>query len=322
MTFSRNRFVRCAVLFGVAVGAASRAPGQSVSGVVVDSATGRPIAGATVVVRSASDSVFLRGGISGEDGRFEVRLPRQDSVVTSVRRIGLRTVSAAPVFIAAKATHTYRFAMTAIPLALDTVRTAGKKVLRGMFYELTAGQEWFARHSVAGKGFFISGLDLRLAGMTPCDFFAEMPGFEIARVLPTGVSSIACYWHRTGPHQYVIPMGQATCLEAYVDRQYRLIGVDSAHFVTTAPGSDMLRWQRLDRVRGIELFARYEDRPQDFSAPSTAPLPTIGGMSTRVGMRALLTNAGEPAKSTNDFSRGGQQRCALILVWTEKYWGS
>jgi 5-hydroxyisourate hydrolase-like protein (transthyretin family) len=306
----------------VAMTAPASLAAQTVSGIVVDSATGRPLSGVTVVVRAARDSVFLRGAITNDAGRFMVTLARPDSVVTSVRHIGFRTRSAAPHLVAAKAIHTYRFEMSAIAASLDTVRTTARRVLRGMFYELTAGQEWFAQHSAAGKGFFLSGGEMRLSGLTPCDFFSEMPGFQTTAVLPAGVTGIGCYWQRSGPLRFVVPSDQASCVEAYLDRQQRLVGVDSAHFVTTSSVEGGLTWHRLDRVRGIELFARYEDRPRDFSAPSPAPLRELGSMTPRTGIRSVgSTIASERPRSTYDFSRAGQQRCALILVWTEKYWG-
>jgi 5-hydroxyisourate hydrolase-like protein (transthyretin family) len=298
------------------------AAAQTLTGIVVDSATGRPIEGVTVVVRAARDSVFLRGAVTNDAGRFSLSLLRGDSVVTSVRHIGFRTKSAPPAMVDAKATRTYRFEMAAIPSSLDTVRTTARRVLRGMFYELTAGQEWFAQHSAAGKGFFLSGMEMQLSGLTPCDFFSEMPGFSTSGVLPAGVTGIGCYWQRAGPLRFVVPADEASCVEAYLDRQHRLVGVDSAHFVTASSVEGGLTWHRLDRVRGIEMFARYQDRPKDFSTPAPAPLPEIGGMSSKTGLRSVGSKiASERPRSTNDFSRVGQQRCALILIWTEKYWG-
>jgi 5-hydroxyisourate hydrolase-like protein (transthyretin family) len=313
--------LRQAALF-VALMVPLSAAAQTVTGIVVDSATGRPIEGVTVVVRAARDSVFLRGAVTNDVGRFSLTLLRGDSVVTSVRHIGFRTKSAAPAMIDAKATRTYRFEMAAIPSSLDTVRTTARRVLRGMFYELTAGQEWFSQHSAAGKGFFLSGMEMQLSGVTPCDFFSEMPGFSMSGVLPTGVTGIGCYWQRAGPLRFIVPADQASCVEAYLDRQHRLVGVDSAHFITASSVEGGLTWHRLDRVRGIEMFARYEDRPRDFSTPPANRLPEIGAMSPRTTYRfGGSKNASEPPRSTNDFSRAGQQRCALILVWTEKYWG-
>ena len=296
---------------------------QTVTGVVVDSATGRPIEGVTVVVRAARDSVFLRGAVTNDAGRFSLTLPRADSIVTSVRHIGFRTRSAAPVMVDGKRTHSYRFELAAIPASLDTVRATARRMLRGMFYELTAGQEWFAQHSAAGKGFFLSGAEMQLSGLTPCDFFGEMPGFTRTGVLLKGMTGIGCYWQRAGPLRFVVPADQAACVEAYLDRQQRLVGVDSAHFITASSAEGGLTWHRLDRVRGIELFARYEDRPRDFSAPPATPVAEIGAMSPRTTYRfGGRTNASERPRSTNDFSRAGQQRCALILIWTEKYWGA
>ena len=326
MTYTRSVAITILSAFRTVLIAAALVPApalaQTITGVVVDSATGRPISGVTVVVRSARDSVFLRGAVTNDAGRFHLILPRADSVVASVRHIGFRTRSAPPVLVAERASHTYRFEMAAIPASLDTVHATAKRMLRGMFYELTAGQEWFAQHSAAGKGFFLSGAEMKLSGLTPCDFFAEMPGFTTTGVLPPGVTGIGCYWRRAGPLRFVVPLDQASCVEAYLDRQQRLVGVDSAHFITASSAEGSLMWHRLDRVRGIELFARYEDRPRDFSTPPATRVAEIGAMAPRTTYRfGGSTNASERPRSTNDFSRAGQQRCALILVWTERYWG-
>jgi hypothetical protein len=308
-----------ALLLGVSQAPALAA--QTVAGVVVDSASGRPLSGVTIVVRSARDSVFLRGAVTDEGGRFTIPLPRAGSVVTSARRIGLRTSSIGADSVGTREIRTYRFEMVSIATELDTVRAGARRVLKGMFYELTAGQQFYAEHSAAGKGFFTSGLEVRVSGMTPCEFLAELPGFGFATVVRQGITGIGCYWNRIGPSRYIVPTDQAGCIEAYVDRKHRVVGVDSAHFITTSPVSETMTWRRLDHIRGIELFAKYEDRPKDFAAPSREPLPEIGPMATRTGIRSLGSKvASEAPKVTTDLA-APQQRCALMLIWTEKYWG-
>lgn len=294
---------------------------QTVAGVVVDSASGRPIAGVTIMLRSARDSVFVRGSVTDDAGRFTIPLVRPDTLLITARRIGLRSVNTPPEPVLDKVTRRFRFEMTPIVTQLDTVRAGVKRVIRGFGYELTAGQEWFAQHAWAGKGFFTSGIEMRLSGRTACDFFSELPGFESAHVVRQGITGIGCYWNRLGPTRYIVPTNQTECLDAFVDGKHRLIGVDSAHIVAATGVSETPMWLRIDRIRGIELFAKYEDRPKDFSVRAADSVSLMSGMASRTGMRTLGSTAAQTPVASPKRGGGNQQRCALLLIWTEKFWG-
>lgn len=275
------------LLVPLALAMPAAALAQTVAGSVVDSTTKLPLPGVSVIVRSARDSSIIRGALSDSAGLFSIRLAHADTVFVDVRRIGLQPLRTPVREIADGATRNIRFEMTRLPVVLDTVRTEGKRSFKSFFYDLTTGQEWFARHYRDGKGFFTSGAEIQLSGLDACDYLSKVPGLQVVKAAPPGVPSISCrrpFGFATG---FVVPRNVGTCMEAYVDRKQRLVAIDSSSMLVSYNGT--LRWIPVSGIRGIEVFMRYEDRPKDFSF--------------------------EPR------GVGRQMRCSLILVWSSQYWG-
>jgi hypothetical protein len=309
MSPSLMRFsVVAALVLGVVPGALTA---QVVAGTVFDSTTKRRLAGVSVIVRDAKDSATIRGGITDSAGRFRMLLPKEEAVTVIVRRIGFQALQTPPRLVRADSIREFAFAMAPIPVLLDTMRAQGTKYLTGSFYKLIAGQEWFARHMRDGKGFFTSGREIQLSGMDPCDYLGRLPGFQISSVLPPGGSGIGCHEGHNDPSRYVVPKNGG-CVQPMIDKTSRLVGVSKDHFLVVWPGQSSIRWFPIDAIRGIEVFARYEDRPRDFSNTVT---------TVRAASRPPVTGLSRSQRQRNTTLDAAPLRCALLLVWSTNYWG-
>jgi hypothetical protein len=301
-----------AIVLPVAAGA------QIISGTVVDSATKRPLAGVAVTARAARDSTVVRGGVTDSLGQFRLMLPKPDTVFVTARRIGLEPLETAPRFVSADVERRLHFQMAQMPVMLDTVRSEGRKMLRGFLYSLTAGQEWFARHYRAGKGFFTSAAEIQMSGLHPCDYFGGVPGLQKTRA-----RGIACFEGRTQdiPIAAIAPAAPVPCMDVFVDRRHRLVGMNQEQFAIKIQGIDTPKWLPLASIRGIEVFARYEDRPKDFSYIQPVPPPLREAVGT-VRMQDLDgADRARPARFTSQSQAPQAMRCAMMLVWTAQYWG-
>lgn len=273
-------------------GSALRA--QVVSGTVIDSASRRPMPGVTILVQGVTDSSVRRGSISDSLGSFSIRLPREGAYTVSARRIGLHPIATEPRQVAALGSRVIRFEMSPLPIMLDTLRTEGHKYLKGTLYKLTAGQEWFARHYRAGKGFFTSGTEIMLSRLNACDYFGQIPGLMIVPMeIGGGAGALRCFDGTAFVTRYVVTRQRPSCLEAYVDHKFfvNALDTDEVGAASAFGGGEGLksgsRWISMRNVRGIEVFTNLADIPKDFSMPMSA-----------------------------------SRRCALILVWTSQYWGA
>ena len=170
----------------------------------------------------------------------------------------------------------------------DTVRSEDRVYLRGFAYKLTAGQVWFAQHYRKGKGFFTSGLEIELSRLDACNYFGKISGFHLATVISGRVGGIPCIDRHFETTRYIVPDRPVTCVRTYVDRRAPLVGIDSAFFA--APGfstKDRKGGIPLAAVKGVEVYANPAEIPHDLSYPMPADA----------------------------------RRCALILIWTNLYWG-
>jgi hypothetical protein len=298
----RRLFLFLLAIFPATAGA------QVVTGFVIDSTTRQGIVNATVTVRSAGDSRVLAAGLSDSAGQFRLRLSQPDTVVVNVRRIGFQPLGTAPRFVPAEGTVTLAFEMGRVPTVLDTMRTEGRRSLTGLLFRLTSGQEWYTRHMRAGKGFFTSSAEIRLSGLLPCDYFGRVDGLKIVRTAGA-LPSLPCYdgLGQDNPTRYVVPIdNKVPCMQAFVDKKYRLIGMNDQDLAISIPGARP-RWIPLQSVRGIEVFMNYQDVPDDFSIPPVRVPPTIRG-------------SGAPNPATVDMIAKDSRFCAVLLVWTAQYW--
>ncbi|MBP3252285.1 MAG: carboxypeptidase-like regulatory domain-containing protein [Prevotella sp.] len=83
-----NRFLFLAVLMGLSY----QAHAQSISGRVIDSES-LPIVGANCVINVLSDSSFVRGVISNNDGRFELEVKEDCKYILTISYMGYKKVS-------------------------------------------------------------------------------------------------------------------------------------------------------------------------------------------------------------------------------------
>jgi hypothetical protein len=295
---------------------------QVVSGTVIDAATRRPMGGVAVTVRSARDSVTLRVGVTDTLGQFRLSLPGPDTVFVTARRIGLEPVETPPRPVTANMERQFVFNMSHLPYLLDTVRSQITKELTGRFYKLTTGQEWFSQHYRAGKGFFSSGIEVRLSGLHPCDYLDGLPGFEMSSAILRGVRNIACFNGNveTPPLRYIVAERQTTCIEAYVDRRFHLVAANNNQLGVMMPGYDRIRWIDLQSIHGIEVFTDYDDRPKDFSFVQSPP-PMEVLMSGTGFIPAPLSEEAAAMTRARQKRDAPPMRCALILIWTSQLWG-
>jgi hypothetical protein len=307
---------RLRISIALLVAAPAALAAQTVSGTVLDAATKRPIPGVTVTVRSSRDSVTLRAGVSDTAGRFRLVLPIADTVFVTVRRIGLEPVETPPRAVDLGVERQFTFNMSPSPIMLDTVRTEITKAMTGLWYKLTSGQEWFARHYRDGKGFFTSGTEVKLSGLHPCDYFAGLPGLDMGSAIVRGVQAISCFegGTQTTPVRFVMAERHANCIEAYVDRRFHLVAAANQQLGVMMPGYETIRWISLSSIEGIEVFTRYEDRPRDFSFVQSPRPQTV---DSRSGWIPVPGTAAAPSRGTG----GTPERCVLILVWTSQLWG-
>jgi hypothetical protein len=106
-----------------AIPTASRA--QVVRGTVVDQASGRPLP-ATVVVLLDSAGKRLAGVLSGEDGRYALRITTPGRYAVRAERIGFRAEAPTPISIAVGQTLELRLETRPIPVVLGAVQVTGR----------------------------------------------------------------------------------------------------------------------------------------------------------------------------------------------------
>jgi hypothetical protein len=293
---------------------------QIVTGFVIDSTTRQAIVNATVTVRTARDMRVVASALSDSTGQFRIRLPRPDTILVNARRIGFQPIGTPPHFVPLEGTLTLAFEMGRVAQLLDTMRTEGRRSLTGRLFRLTSGQEWYTRHLRAGKGFFTSSTEILLSGLSACDYLGRVTGLK---VVPTAgaLPSLACFdgtrqddglraddLASNIPTRFVVPADRkVTCMQAFVDKKYRLTSMNQSQMAVAIPGERYPRWIPLSQIRGIEVYMNYEDRPEDFSIP---PMKPIG--------RSIGTP--NPNQSTVAMAGLDSRYCAVLLLWTAKYW--
>ncbi|HEX6057438.1 MAG TPA: carboxypeptidase-like regulatory domain-containing protein [Gemmatimonadaceae bacterium] len=104
---------------------AASASAQLVRGVVVDSASDEPLAGATV--RLVSDRGGAVGGaLLGADGRFVLRAPSPGRYAVQVQRVGWSLTRDTTLDLAASDTIWRRIVVAAVPVSLSEIRVTGR----------------------------------------------------------------------------------------------------------------------------------------------------------------------------------------------------
>lgn len=104
---------------------AAPAAAQLVRGVVVDSASDEPLAGATVRL-VAADGSAVGGALLGENGRFVLRAPSPGRYAVHVQRVGWALTRDTTLDLAATDTVWRRISVAAVPVSLAEIRVTGR----------------------------------------------------------------------------------------------------------------------------------------------------------------------------------------------------
>jgi hypothetical protein len=113
--------------FGIALLlAAGPAQAQLVRGVVLDSASDEPLAGATVRLVGA-DGGAVGGALLGENGRFALRAPSPGRYAVHVQRVGWTMTRDTSLDLAAGDTVWRRIVVAAVPVSLAEIRITARR---------------------------------------------------------------------------------------------------------------------------------------------------------------------------------------------------
>ena len=105
--------------------AAAPAHAQLVRGVVVDSASDEPLAGATVRLVGADGSA-VGGALLGDNGRFALRAPTSGRYAVHVQRVGWTLTRDTTLDLAASDTVWRRIVVAAVPVSLAEIRITAR----------------------------------------------------------------------------------------------------------------------------------------------------------------------------------------------------
>jgi hypothetical protein len=115
-------------IFAMLLCLAGAASAQVIKGTVTDGAS-RPLAGVLVAVIDRSSAVRGRA-LSDEQGRFTLVAPAPGAYQVRTTRIGYRPIVSEPIVLADGQVVNRQFALSIVPLALDTVRAQAKVACR------------------------------------------------------------------------------------------------------------------------------------------------------------------------------------------------
>ncbi|MBI4503375.1 MAG: carboxypeptidase regulatory-like domain-containing protein [Gemmatimonadetes bacterium] len=97
---------------------------QTIRGVVVDSASGRPVDAGFVLLLGPEGKELARA-LADREGRFVLRAPAAGRYALRSERIGFKVTTSAPVELAADQTLQYRLVVTAVPVRLEEIVVSG-----------------------------------------------------------------------------------------------------------------------------------------------------------------------------------------------------
>jgi hypothetical protein len=249
---------RSALLLLVLLLCASAAPAQQIRGVVVDSASGRPVERALLVMLDA-DSAVRASTFTANDGSFVLNAPPGRNVEVEVRRIGFETHRSGALVLGRNESVDWRLELKARALALEGV-TGTAATHQNL--------ERFLRNQETGFGHYLSPDEIaRLNPRSTSTLLLSMSGSPFrmsgstgkvvarARGLGSGSATGTCV-----PHVYIDgfvleeeanPMPWAPVSgRAPSPVRERGIAIEGA-----APGR---------AVRGVEVYANPSNAPPEF----------------------------------------------------------
>ncbi|HTR76613.1 MAG TPA: carboxypeptidase-like regulatory domain-containing protein, partial [Gemmatimonadaceae bacterium] len=189
-----------------------RLSGQVVRGVVLDSATGHPLAAATVVVSGQRDSAPTCSVVTGADGAFRcgaVVSSGFDIVIRHIAYVPLR-VSESPIAVGDSLIVRVRLVRSTV--ALDTVRAIDTTYKHGLFW-VTPGRVQFEQHMDLGRGHFIAGEDIRRSGVAVSQYLLQRFGDSLTAVANSLFPVVPIQQNK-----FLTSTGSRQCLYVRIDR--------------------------------------------------------------------------------------------------------
>jgi hypothetical protein len=205
----------------------------------------------------------VAAALTGPDGTFRIAAPRPGYYLVAARMLGWEPLAAAPQFVDSGQTRSLRFELRRPTVLMDTILSRTRGLMLG---RLTPGRVWFARHYGMGKGYFFDGLDIVLRKTSACVYFAFLPGL-IAVEPRTGVTGIRC----NDDGRVITANTSSTCMQTRVDRDGRLVAMDSLGIYVSYPRMPGPELIPLEDVRGVEVFTTRQDSPHDITTRFPPP---------------------------------------------------
>jgi hypothetical protein len=316
----------------VASFAASSAVAQTVSGRVVDSATGRPIPGAGITLQNGRTVVASR--TANDSGRFDISAPSAGRYDLRIRRLGFRPESLS-VQLAAGATVTGTYRLRPLPVTLDTVRSSD----RTSFFHVTPGRVKYAEHLKLSLGQMVSGLEIQRSKLPVTEFLGKMPGFRLVPLVPVPkpyLPDINSPLTIPGAKGYLLTTTGTGCLVGRIDHWsiVQLLDQDRAN--------DIDEVLKVEDIMGIELYETVRTIPREWQF---AGFQGVAWRWSALGHYFMgdtrLTNAPSNPKRTRDSRLATQivaegndlgfrqsiplgqlaaPACGFVQIWTRISW--
>jgi hypothetical protein len=154
---------------------------QQLAGVVLDSASSKPIVGARLVLLDSAGTA-LKATITGTDGKFRFSLPRIGEYRVLVGRIGYPTFTTKRFVVDSAFTAQLSLMLPSTPLTLDTITVVANGVEKRLQYLADAG---FYRRRQIGFGHFLTRADIdKRDPLIMSDLLHDMSGVRVTCIGP------------------------------------------------------------------------------------------------------------------------------------------
>ena len=153
-----------------------RVRAQEISGVVSDSISQQPIAGARLLLLDSAGTA-IAVTVSGTDGAFSFKLPHVGEYRLVISRIGYTSLATKRFTIDSAFTARVSLSLPATPLTLDTVAVFANGDERRLQYLADAG---FYRRKQIGFGHFLTRADIdKRDAQSMTDLLHDIPGVRV-----------------------------------------------------------------------------------------------------------------------------------------------
>ena len=257
---------------------------QVVRGVVVDTATRTPIAGAGLWVLDARGRPLGGGAVSGDSGQFAVQLPKAGAYRLRVARLGYGSIVTDSIVVAVGEAREVRIALEQRAAALGAVEITERTIAPG-----SGGLAGFELRRLRGMGKFITRADIeQRAPLVFLDLVGGVPGVRIIAV---------------SQGRHIVKMGRATPMLRGASRPVEANEVlgDEAGIIAE---NDCPVIFYLDGVRLNNSSDRSLERVE---AIYRLPVELIEAVEVYRGASELPAEFG-----------GSDARCGVVVVWTRR----